>query len=157
MRSQIEEATTAVPARSEDERHKNAGSSKSDRQSESTAVKKDSTAASFGGLKKGFLFASAERSDRKKPATRTTASSSSKPNASAADGKSSPKTSAAEGSGAGKSSRDSQRSSPDDIPFLKPKDGQRSKGMEFPEVQEAMKESYPFLRSQGEAPLQPRS
>ena len=37
----------------------------------------------------------------------------------------------------------------DDIPFLKPKDRESLKGVEFPEVQEAMKEAYPLLRSQG--------
>ena len=52
---------------------------------------------------------------------------SSKPNTSAADSKNSSKTAAAEGSGAEKSSGDSPRNSQDDIPFLKPKDGQREK------------------------------
>ena len=141
LRSRIEESTAAAPTRAKEERHTHTGSSgtgPSNHQNGSAPVKKDtpSTASAFGGFKSGFLF---ENSCQKKPASRSKINTTKRP--------------VTGGSVAEKSSgKDSPKNSADDIPFLKPKDGQTSKGMEFPEVQEAMKEAYPLLRSQGKTP-----
>ena len=100
------------------------------------AAKKDAAAETFGGLKKGFLFGSVEKQGGRKPAQKTEGKKLT-PTAGVASSKRTDK--GTTGS-----------SSSDDIPFIKPQDGAKSKGLEFPEVQEAMKESYPLLRSQGE-------
>ena len=89
------------------------------------------SSSSFGGFKKGFLFASSDSKHqvKKKPVSKSQKTSSS-PTASQASTKTS-----AEGN---------------DIPFIKPKDKDKDKSsLEFPEVQQAMKESFPLLQSQG--------
>lgn len=92
--------------------------------------------ATFGGLKKGFLFASADKQGGKKPAVKTErekqATKMVRPSRVASSRA---------------STKDS--SSSEDIPFIKPQVQGTAKGLEFPEVQEAMKEAYPLLRSQG--------
>ena len=90
--------------------------------------------ATFGGLKKGFLFASTnkqnKRTEKEKQATKMAGPSGvSNPHATTG-------------------TKDS--SSSDNIPFIKPQVQGTARGLEFPEVQEAMKEAYPLLRSQGE-------
>ena len=90
--------------------------------------------ATFGGLKKGFLFASTNKQGNKKT-EREKATKMVRPS-----GVSNPH--------ATTGTKDS--SLPEDIPFIKPQVQGTAKGLEFPEVQEAMKEAYPLLRSQGE-------
>ena len=93
--------------------------------------------ATFGGLKKGFLFASADKRGNKKPAVKTEREKQA--------------TKMARQSGAASSHASTKdSSSSEDIPFIKPQVQGTAKGLEFPEVQEAMKEAYPLLRSQGE-------
>ena len=83
-----------------------------------------SSKSSFGGFKKGFLVSSSDSKPQVKKAAPTK------------------KTPAVSPSAAGASSKDS------DIPFIKPKDKGKS-SLEFPEVQEAMKEAFPLLQSKG--------
>ena len=90
--------------------------------------------ATFGGLKKGFLFSSTNRQGNKKT-EREKATKMARPS-----GVSNPH--------ATTGTKDS--SLPEDIPFIKPQVQGTAKGLEFPEVQEAMKEAYPLLRSLGE-------
>ena len=78
---------------------------------------------SFGGFKKGFLFPSSDSKSRVRGAP-VSQKTSSPPTTTRAQTKS------------------------DDIPFIKPKDKEKS-SLEFPEVQQAMKESFPLLQSQG--------
>lgn len=81
-----------------------------------------SSKSSFGGFKKGFLVSSSDSKPKVKKANKTPVVA----------------TSAAKG----ESSKDS------DIPFIKPKDKGKS-SLEFPEVQQAMKEAFPLLQSKG--------
>lgn len=91
--------------------------------------------ATFGGLKKGFLFASTNKQGNKKTEREKQVTKMARPS-----GVSTPH--------ATTGTKDS--SSPEDIPFIKPQVQGTARGLEFPEVQEAMKEAYPLLRSQGE-------
>ena len=95
--------------------------------------KKETT---FGGLKKGFLFASADKQG-KKPAVKTEREKQATTKMARPSGV----------SNSHASTKDS--SSSEDIPFIKPQVQGTAKGLEFPEVQEAMKEAYLLLRSQG--------
>ena len=78
---------------------------------------------SFGGFKKGFLFPSSD-SKRQVKGAPVSQKTSSAPTTTKTQTKS------------------------DEIPFIKPKDKEKS-SLEFPEVQQAMKESFPLLQSQG--------
>ena len=95
-----------------------------------TARTKEKTAgsskSSFGGFKKGFLVSSSD----------------SKPQAKKAPPPSKKKTPVASDSAKEACSKDS------DIPFITPKDKAKS-SLEFPEVQQAMKEAFPLLQSKG--------
>ena len=115
------------------------GTAPSENSCNGVGVKKDAAASTFGGLKKGFLFGSTEKQGGRKPTQKT-------------EGKKLAATVTKTGVASSKrtSKGTTGSSSSDDIPFIKPQDGATSKGLEFPEVQEAMKESYPLLRSQGE-------
>ncbi len=92
-------------------------------QRESKSSKKSSSGASFGGFQKGFLSGS------QTPGSRSS------------------KTIPTKKSGAAKNV--SERVIDDDI--IRPKisaQNSKSSGLEFPEVQEAMKESFPFLNTE---------
>ena len=83
--------------------------------------------SSFGGFKKGFLVSSSD----------------SKPQAKKAPPPSKEKTPPIAASSAKETcSKDA------DIPFIRPKDEAKS-SLEFPEVQQAMKEAFPLLQSKG--------
>ena len=90
-----------------------------------------SSKSSFGGFKKGFLVSS---SDSKPQAKKTSPPSAKK------------KTPVAANSAKEAGSKDS------DIPFIRPKDEAKS-SLEFPEVQQAMKEAFPLLQSKGGYPV----
>ena len=98
--------------------------------------------STFGGFKKGFLFSQPSRKD-----------SSQKLKNKSEIGK--PSTSSSDSIPSGeKNKRDTDTSNnskkdDDNIPFVKPKseEAARGSGLEFPEVQSAMKESYPFLNT----------
>ena len=88
------------------------------------------SSSSFGGFKKGFLVSSSDSS--KSRAKREPPAPSKK--------KTPVATSSAEEAG----SKDES-----DIPFIRPKEKAKS-SLEFPEVQQAMKEAFPLLQSKGE-------
>ena len=96
-----------------------------------TAVSKKETVAapksSFGGFKKGFLVSSSD----------------SKPQA-----KKAPPPSKRKAPVAASSAEEAASSKASDIPFIRPKDKAKS-SLEFPEVQQAMKEAFPLLQSKG--------
>ena len=93
---------------------------------ESTKKKSDQQSPSFGGFKKGFLFSSSDSKSRVNKTQKCSVSPSSSVKGTAAN------------------TQDSA-----DIPLIKPKQKDKS-NLEFPEVQEAMKESFPLLQSQGD-------
>ena len=80
----------------------------------------------FGGFSKGFLISTPSSSIPKKHSPKDGASK--QPSASV--------------------NREANSAADNDIPFLKPQDIE-TKGPVFPEVQEAMKEAYPLLNTQG--------
>ena len=91
----------------------------------------------FGGLQKGFLFSS-------KPPKSATASEKSKTGS-----RKSIKYSTGAGQGTSGQGTSGQGTSEVADDIIRPKkQNSESSGLEFPEVQEAMKESYPFLNTE---------
>ena len=93
-----------------------------------TGGSKSSSSSSFGGFKKGFLISSLD---------------SSEPRA-----KREPPTPKKKTPVAASSAKEVDSKDESDIPFIRPKDKARS-SLEFPEVQQAMKEAFPLLQSKG--------
>ena len=93
-------------------------------------TKKD-TPSSFGGFKKGFLFSNPEKKSGKETAQKQT---SSKPR----------------NESSSKATHGNVSETAEDIPFIRAhSSGSGTKGLELPEVQEAMKNKFPFLQTQG--------
>ncbi len=105
------------------------GRSQTERVKEKTASAGDTKSSSFGGFKKGFLVSS---SDSSKPRPKREPPAPSK------------KTTPA----AASSVKETGSENESDIPFIRPKDKAKS-SLEFPEVQQAMKEAFPLLQSKG--------
>ena len=106
-------------------------SSKADHRAVTKTSKKDESSSGFGGFEKGFLFGG---SGKKPKEPQGKVRSKAPPS----------------GDGPSQSAATSGKKAPqpkDDIPYLKPKS--KASGLELPEVQEAMKETFPFLQTQG--------
>lgn len=103
----------------------NVNVSKSEQQKSNSIAKMkgQGDSKSFGGFKKGFLVSSSDSKCQEKKTSHHPQKLSAPPTKMT-----------------GTSSKD--------IPLIKPKPEAKS-SLEFPEVQEAMKESFPFLQSQG--------
>ena len=99
--------------------------------STSTGSKSSSASASFGGMKKGFLFGSGSK-PQKKAAPTSSKKTQSNGNSTGAS------------SGAGAGSKEEEQ-----VPFLKAQHQEKQAGMRLDEVQEEMKKAYPLLQTQG--------
>lgn len=106
-----------------------------------TTSKNDQSLSTFGGFKKGFLSGGSEQSRKKQSQEKAP----SKPVPSG------PKpTPTGEVPVAKQSTVTSEHKAPQakgDVPYIKPKS--KASGLELPEVQEAMRETFPFLETQG--------
>ena len=98
--------------------------------SASTRSKSSSASASFGGMKKGFLFGSGSKPQKKVAPT-------------------SSKKTQSNGNSTGASSRAVAGSKKEEVPFLKAQHQEKQAGIRLDEVQEEMKKAYPLLQTQG--------
>ena len=108
-------------------------------ESAETKEAEGNTSQSFGGFSKGFLLSTPKTSEAKLPSTKSSKKQTKTSSLPDSDLHTSGRTTA---------KTDISTECDVDIPFIKP---QAAKGPVFPEVQEAMKEAYPLLNTQGQS------